>query len=95
MPSKPGEQRLKRLTDEIAKLQSARFVVTQRLNQDIDATRQRAEEAAQKFFGLSERPQMGGGQWVCKDSPNGYCWYSADDHARDYCIVCGDPEERK
>lgn len=97
--SMPGltrhSNKMKRLTDEIAKIQSARHVVTTRLDQDERLIREKAEEEAQKFFGLKERPQTGGGQWVCKESPNGYCWYRADDYGRDECIVCGDPEERK
>jgi len=97
--SMPGltrhSNKMKRLTDDIAKLQSARYVVTSRLDQDMRLTQEKAEEEAQKFFGLDKRPQMGGGQWVCKDSPNGYCWYKNEDRRRDECIICGDPEERK
>lgn len=96
--SMPGltrhSNKMKRLTNDIRDMQSARNIVTSRLDQDIRVTRERAEEEAQKFFGLPARPQMGG-FWPCKDSPNGVCWYPADDHARDECIICGDPEERK
>lgn len=96
--STPGltrhSNKMKRLTNDIRDMQSARNIVTSRLDQDIRVTRERAEEEAQKFFGLHLRPQMGG-FWPCKDSPNGVCWYEAEDTARDYCIICGDPEERK
>lgn len=97
--SMPGLKRhsnkIARLTKDIGDMQSARYIVTSRLDQDIRLAREKAEEEAQKFFGLQERPQMGGGQWVCKESPNGHCWYKSDDRRRDECIVCGDPEERK
>lgn len=94
-PSKPGQQKIQRLTDEVAKLQSARIVITQRLDRDIELTREKAELAAQEFFKLDKPPQMGGGMWQCPDSPNGYCWYRDEDRACDECIVCGDPLERK
>ena len=97
--STPGLKRhskkIARLTEDISKKQSARFVVTQLLDHEIDNLRTKAEEEAQKFFGLQERPQMGGGMWRCPDSPNGHCWYAAEDRDKDECIVCGDPWERK
>ena len=31
----------------------------------------------------------------CPDSPTRHCIYREDDHCRDECIFCGDPEERK
>ncbi len=97
--SSPGLTRHKnsmnRLTDEIARMQSARFVITTKLDQDIRLAIEKAEEEAQKFLGLKTRPQMGSMMWVCKDSPNCHCWYAADDYGRDECIICGNPEERK
>jgi hypothetical protein len=34
--------------------------------------------------------------WDCSESPTGYCEYDDEtDPARDSCIHCGDPEERK
>jgi hypothetical protein len=36
------------------------------------------------------------GGWECKDSPTGHCIYDdRKDNSHDYCIVCGDPSERK
>lgn len=40
------------------------------------------------------RAEIGG--WVCKYSPIGCCIYDADrDPARDSCVVCNEPQERK
>jgi hypothetical protein len=95
--STPGltrhSNKMKRLTEEIGKLNSARWIITQRLDQDIRDTTEKTEEEAQKFFGLKERPTMGG--WSCKESPNGLCWYAAEDRYHDDCIICHDPSERK
>jgi hypothetical protein len=94
-PVRPNARHLQRLTNEISQLQSARRVVVTRLDQDIRITREKAEEIAQAFWSLERPPQMGSGMWECPDSPNGYCWYRAEDHRRDECIICGNPEERK
>ncbi len=34
------------------------------------------------------------GNWECS-GPLGRCVYSADDHYNDFCVFCGEPEERK
>ena len=41
-------------------------------------------------------PPRGDLMWECADSPIGVCIYDVlDDPARDHCIFCGQPEERK
>lgn len=35
------------------------------------------------------------GTWDCEKSPLGVCFYEPDDGAMDFCIYCGDPDERK
>lgn len=36
------------------------------------------------------------GEWICKGSPAGYCVFNRfDDRARDHCLFCGYPDERK
>jgi hypothetical protein len=36
------------------------------------------------------------GSWDCAQSPTGFCYYNTDnDPCRDYCLVCGGPDERK
>jgi hypothetical protein len=96
--STPGlkrhSNRMQRLTSDIADMISARYIVTSKLDQDIRLTREKVEGEAQKFFGLNNRPTMGT-VWPCKDSPNGTCWYRANDVRHDECIICYNPEERK
>lgn len=88
-------QRLKRITADISRKQMARFEITQLLDREIRVLKERAEEAGQKYFGWEQKLTMGIGMWVCKNSPNGLCWYAADDPDRDDCIICHEPEERK
>ena len=39
---------------------------------------------------------LGSHIWECKTSPIGVCIYDhLGDRARDHCLFCGDPEERK
>lgn len=36
------------------------------------------------------------GYWECGESPTGHCIYDDnDDISHDYCLICGDPSERK
>ena len=35
------------------------------------------------------------GGWWCPASPSHLCEYSPTDHCNDFCIHCGEPEERK
>jgi hypothetical protein len=36
------------------------------------------------------------GSWHCGKSPTGYCVYhDTNDPSHDFCLFCGDPEERK
>jgi len=36
------------------------------------------------------------GSWDCEDSPLGVCVYNhIEDPALDYCLFCGEPDERK
>jgi hypothetical protein len=36
------------------------------------------------------------GVWDCPNSPTGMCFYDvSEDPIRDFCLVCGHPEERK
>lgn len=36
------------------------------------------------------------GTWFCRDSPFGVCFYhDRDDPMHDFCIICGQPDERK
>jgi len=35
------------------------------------------------------------GNWACVNSPFGMCAYEAEDISHDFCIFCGNPEERK
>jgi len=35
-------------------------------------------------------------EWECKNSPTKYCVYNdVEDAIHDFCIYCGEPEERK
>lgn len=36
-----------------------------------------------------------GPAFACEQSPVGHCEYDEDDRCRDFCIHCGNPEERK
>ncbi len=52
-----------------------------------------AADAATLDMGLVDRVQFG---WQsCEASPTGGCIYAADDYSTDYCLICGDPSERK
>jgi hypothetical protein len=36
------------------------------------------------------------GTWDCSTSPTGFCVYDEnEDPIHDFCLFCGDPEERK
>lgn len=36
------------------------------------------------------------GSWGCPQSPTGHCFYDAvNDSINDFCLVCGEPDERK
>lgn len=35
------------------------------------------------------------GSWECPRSPSGFCMYEFEDTAQDFCVHCGNPDERK
>lgn len=54
-----------------------------------------SENAVLKRNGVDPETHNVGGSWDCPTSPLKICVYKDDDRYNDFCIYCGDPEERK
>jgi len=69
--------------------------VLDKARQDLDERRQELSEALGKMLNVgSDYIELGG--WACETSPTGQCVYNrGKDPALDFCLFCGQPDERK
>lgn len=51
-----------------------------------------AQTRSDHLANVLNKAEFDEGTWDCGE---GKCWYEADDHLWDQCVVCGDPDERK
>lgn len=55
-----------------------------------------SKQAAEVHADFPDSSFLKEGKWECIESPTFLCWYdSAEDPAHDWCLYCGEPEERK
>ncbi len=69
--------------------------VTERAQSIESTARHQLRLAVAKVIGIDVWDVEIGG-YACKDSPINLCIYNTkEDHCCDFCVICGDPDERK